>query len=87
MFLREKVAKELFTPTGKIVVIFIYIVGTIAAIYGCSQVEVDFKITYFIKEGANSYNFITKNEEYFASGFSPVIYIDNPEIDFTSVES
>ena len=87
MFLRERVAKELFTPTGKIVVIFIYIVGTMAAFYGCSQVEVDFKMSFFIKEGSNCFNFLTKNEAYFASGFSPVIYIDDPTTDFTSEES
>lgn len=49
--------------------------------------EVDFKISFFIKEGANVYNFLTKNELYFASGFSPTFYVYNPDFDFTSKEN
>ena len=41
--LKEKVAKELFTRQGKGSVIFIWTVGTFIALYGCTQVEVDFK--------------------------------------------
>ena len=55
-FLKEKVSRELFTNQGKVSVLLIWSVGTLIALYGCTQVEVDFKIDFFIKEGAYVYD-------------------------------
>ena len=41
-FLRDKIALELFSMQGKVIVIFVWTVGTFLAIYGCMQVEVAF---------------------------------------------
>ena len=86
-YLKEKVSKELFSRQGKTSVLFIWTVGTFIAAYGCTQVEVDFKIDFFIKPGAYVYNALTYNREYFASGFAPNFYVTNPELDFTSRDS
>jgi len=86
-FLRDKLAREMFTRQGKAVIISVYTIATLLCIYGVTQVEVDFKVTFFIKPGANVYNFLTNNEAYFASGFSPVFYVNNTDVDFTSEEN
>ena len=86
-FLRDKLAREMFTRQGKAVIMSVYTIATLLCIYGITQVEVDFKVTYFIKPGAYVYNFLTKNEEYFASGFSPVFYVNNTDVDFTTREN
>lgn len=46
----------MFTFRGKGVILFVWIFGTLLAIYGCSQVEVDFKVEFFIKPGSFAYN-------------------------------
>ena len=86
-YLKEKVSRELFTRQGKASVLLIWSVGTLIALYGCTQVEVDFKIDFFIKPTAYVYNAIKYNEKYFESGFAPTFYVTNPELDFTSRET
>ena len=44
-------------------------------------------MSYFIKEGAKTYNYLTLNEEYFAQGYAPTFYVICPECDFTSKET
>ena len=86
-YLKKKVAKELFSRQGKTTVLFTWTVGTLIAIYGCTQGEVDFKIDFFIKPTANVYNALKFNEKYFVDGFSPTFFITNNETDFSSRES
>ena len=87
-YLKSKVAKELFSRQGKATVIFTWTVGTLIAMYGCTQVEVDFKMEFFIKESANVYNALAYNKKYFADGFSPTIFVNAyNDTDFTSRES
>ena len=38
------------------------------AAYGCTQVKIDFKVTYFIGETAKVYDWFQANDKYFASG-------------------
>ena len=87
LYLRDKVAKELFTPQGKTAVVFIWTLLTFLAAYGCSQVEVAFKMDFFIKPTSNVYNFLKYNEEYFKTGFAPFFYINCPECEFDSIET
>ena len=87
-YLKSKVAKELFSRQGKMTVVFAWTVGTLIAIYGCTQVEVDFKMEFFIKESANVYNALAYNKKYFADGFSPTIFVNAyNDTDFTTRES
>lgn len=76
-YLKTKVAKELFSRQGKATVLFVWTVGTLIAIYGCTQVEIDFKIDFFIKPTGNVYNALAYNRKYFADGFSPTFFVTN----------
>ena len=86
-YLKKKVSKELFSRQGKTSVLFIWTVGTLIAIYGCTQVEVDFKMEFFIKPGSYVYEALKYNKQYFEAGFAPNFYVTNPELDFTTKES
>ena len=85
--MKEKLSRELFTNQGKAAIIFIWTIGTIIAVYGCTQVEIDFKIDYFIPPEAYSHKYLELNDLYFSAGFSPTFYVVNPEIDFISRET
>ena len=62
--------------------------GTMIAIYGCTQVEIDFKLEFFIKDTGYVYDSLAYNRKYFADGFSPTIFVNGYEgTDFTSRES
>ena len=54
------------------------------AAYGCTQVKIDFKVTYFIGETANVYDWYQLNEKYFSQGSTTTTYVDNPGVDLSS---
>lgn len=49
-FLGETFAPELLSPNGRFSVISVYFVLCVSAIYGLMNLEIDFKIEYFIDE-------------------------------------
>ena len=65
----------------------VYILALITATYGCLQVEIDFSVDYFIGEDSYIYNYYQLNEEYFQSGFPTTLFVDDPSIDYTSIET
>jgi len=64
----------------------IYIILVALAIFGATQVEIDFKVTYFIGETSKVYEYFNLNEKYFNTGTSTVTYIDNSSLDYSSTE-
>lgn len=64
----------------------IYIILVAGAIFGATQVEIDFKVTYFIGETSKVYEYFNLNEKYFNTGTSTVTYIDNSSLDYSSTE-
>ena len=67
-YLKTKVAKELLSKPGKVSVILIYVMTTIVALYGCSQVVVNFKLEFFVKPTGIVYNALKLNAIYFHRG-------------------
>ena len=55
-----------------------------ASAYGATQVEIDFKVDYFIGETASVYGWFQANDKYFAQGSETKTYVDNSSIDYTS---
>ena len=53
------------------------------ASYGVTQVEIDFKVTYFIGETAFVYDWYQLNDKYFSQGTKTTTYVDNPKLDLT----
>ena len=86
-FLHYRFAPELLSHEGRIGIIAIYILSGLAALYGCMQVEIDFSIEYFIGKTSYVKDFYDLNDEYFRSGFSVDIYVDNPDLDWTTPET
>ena len=46
----------------------VYLLLVITAAYGCSKVEIDFSVEYFIGSDAYIYDFFQFNDKYFKSG-------------------
>ena len=86
-FLHNRLAPELLSFEGRIVVLTIYFVMLIAAVYGCTKVEIDFSVEYFIGEDSYIYDYYQLNDKYFQSGFPTTIFVDDPSIDYTSIET
>ena len=64
-FLHNRLAPELLSFEGRIVVLTIYFVMLIAAVYGCTKVEIDFSVEYFIGEDSYIYDYYQLNDKYF----------------------
>lgn len=73
-------------PVGRIGLLVIYVILIAGSIYGCLQVEIDFKVTYFIGKSAPVYDYFQLNDKYFATGSYTTIYVDNPDLDYSSTE-
>jgi len=50
-------------------------------------VKIDFSIEYFIGKTSYVRDFYDLNDEYFRSGFSCDIFVDNPDLDWTLPET
>ena len=85
--MQYRLAPELLSHEGRVVVLVVYILMMFLAGYGCSQVKIDFKVDFFIAESAYIYEFFQLNDEVFKSGFSTTMFIDNSDLDFTSSET
>ena len=46
----NKVAPELLSKTGKVSVLFIYLIWTAVSIYGLMNVKVEFSFDYFVTD-------------------------------------
>lgn len=68
-------------------VIILYVILTIGGIYGASQLEVDFSIEYFVDEGSYIKNYLNANTKYFRTGRTFSIYVENTEIDYSSIQT
>ena len=85
----EKFIFKYFAPCvlstiGRIAIIIVYLVMIAASAYGATQVEIDFKVDYFIGETASVYGWFQANDKYFAQGSETKTYVDNSSIDYTS---
>lgn len=65
--------------------IYVALIG--GAIYGCTKVRIDFKVSYFIGETADIYEYFQLNDKYFSSGTLTTTYVDNADFDFSLTES
>jgi predicted RND superfamily exporter protein len=83
MFLDKYYGKEIMSREGRYVILFIYAVMIVFGIYGASQLEVDFKIEYFIPKDSAVWGYL----EYFNNGESLTIYVENPDINYASKET
>ena len=86
-FLHNKLAPELLSFEGRVVVLTIYLVMLIGALYGCLQVKIDFSVDYFITSDSYIYEYYQLNDKYFQQGFSTTIFVDDPTIDYASAET
>lgn len=85
-FIESYLAPYLFTKAGRIICLVVYVLLIAASIYGCTQVKIDFKVTYFVGEESTIYNYFQLNDQYFASGTRTTTYVDNPNVDYSSTE-
>jgi len=63
----------------------LYIVLTMAGVYGCMKLEIDFKITFFVDPDAYVNNYLSSNDEYFGVGPSFTIYVEDETTDYSSI--
>lgn len=65
MFLDRYFGKEIMSREGRFVILFIYAVMIIFGVYGAMQLEVDFKIEYFVDAESPVRGYLDANVEYF----------------------
>ena len=86
-FIESYLAPTILSKAGRIILLVVYVILIAGSIYGCLQVEIDFKVTYFIGDTAPVYGYYQLNDKYFASGFNVAHYVDNPNLDFSTEET
>jgi len=83
-FIDTFLAPKLLSNVGRIVLLVIYLVLIGGSVYGCLNVKIDFKVTFFIGETAAVYGYFQENDRYFATGSFTTFYVDNADLDYTS---
>ena len=81
--LEKYLAPYILSTAGRIILLVVYVILIAVASYGVTQVEIDFKVTYFIGETAFVYDWYQLNDKYFSQGTKTTTYVDNPELDLT----
>jgi len=85
-FLHQTYSKHLTSKPGIITVLVVWLIYFGISIYGVTNVEIDFKITYFISPEAYINEWMMRSEKYFKRGQTVNLYVDNPNLDYASVE-
>jgi len=70
-------APAVLSNIGRIIILVVYFILLALAIFGASQVRIDFKVTFFIGETADVYGYFQENDRYFSVGSFTTIYVDN----------
>jgi predicted RND superfamily exporter protein len=86
-FIDSFIAPKLLSKPGRITLLVIYVLLIAGAIYGCTQVKIDFKVSYFIGETADIYEYFQLNDKYFSSGTLTTTYVKNDDYDLSLPES
>ena len=63
-----------------------YFLLILIGIYGWSQFKIDFVQEWLIGEDAYVFDFYALNEEYFKLGYQTTLYVDDPDLDYSSKE-
>lgn len=56
----ETYSAALMSNVGRVLVILVWLIYISISAWGCSQLKIDFKTTYFVDEAAFVANYITK---------------------------
>ena len=64
------------------VVLTVWLIYVAVSIFGITNVNVDFKVTYFIGEDAYVRSYFDRNDKYFGSGETVTIYVDAPTLEY-----
>lgn len=60
---------------------------TIGAVYGVSNLKVDFSIEYFVDKGSPISFYLDANKEYFQNGSPFTIFVENKDLDYASMKT
>ena len=74
------------TWTGRVVIICIWALLTCCALLGASRLQTNFNIDFFIPPGSNTDKFYQLDKEYFQTGHTSSIMVNNPSLDYASEE-
>ena len=85
----KKVAPELLSKSGKVSVIFIYLVWTAIATYGFLSCKIEFDFDFFLTDETMPITkYSTAKKKYFDGIGSTInIYVNNTDTSFLSTES
>ena len=72
---------------GTIVVLVVWFLYLGVSIYGCMNLEIDFKTTYFISETSPIRTYVDKSDEYFKAGDMISFYVENDELEISLEEN
>ena len=75
------------TLGGRLVVFTVWILLSLASVYGCMHMEFDLSLEYFIPSKSSVDKFFDLDLEYFESGFTVQLYVYNSDVDYASAET
>jgi predicted RND superfamily exporter protein len=85
-FLQTKYAKLVTSDTGIKYILIFYALYIGFSIYGCTQIEVNFKTSYFISDNAYIKQYLDRSEKYYKSGDTINFYTDGVQ-DFSKQQT
>ena len=86
-FLHEKYSKALTSKFGIITVLAVWLIYFGVSLYGVTNVDIDFKITYFINPNAYINQWMKRSDKYFQQGETVKVYVDNADLDYASIDT
>lgn len=80
--MHTKYAKVVTSDKGIKAILIIWGLYILFSIYGCTQIEVNFKTSYFISDNAYIKQYLDRTDTYYKSGDTITFYTDGLQ-DFT----
>ena len=65
----------------------LYLVMILISAWGCYKLRTDFKLTFLISEDSYISDYFVLKDKYFNQGFTAQCFIENPELNFSSLET
>ena len=85
-FIATILAPELLTDQGRVTILTIWSLMAACAVFGATQVETNFSMTYFIPPDSGCAKYMDFDFTYFKTGFNLEVQVVNPDIDYASEE-
>ena len=79
-------AEKLLTKSSRIVVLVVWAIAVLVAIYGILQIRTEFSMELFVPAGSLTDKYLQMDLRTFKTGFNVDVIVENPDVDYSSEE-